>query len=178
MVFSSSHVWMWELDYKESWVPKNWCFWTVVLEETRESPLDCKIKPTGNQPWLFTGIFIGRTDVEAEAPTLWPPDAKSYLIGKRPWCKERLRAGGKGVTEDEMVGWHHWLNGYGFDKLQEIVQDRKVWRAAVHGVAKSLTQLGDWTRTTKWLFTKQVTCGFKGWECKRETLESYIRNKC
>ena len=113
--FSSSHVWMWELDYKESWMQKNWCFWTVVLEKTLESPLDCKeiqpVHPNGDQPW----VFIGRTDVEAETPILWPPDAKSWLIGKdldagRDWGQEE-----KGTTEDEMAGWHHrlmwvWVN--------------------------------------------------------------------
>ena len=102
--FSSSHVWMWELDYKESWVPKNWCFWSVVLENTLESPLDCKeIQPVhtkGNQSW----IFIGRTDVEAETPVLWPPDAKSWLL-KRSWCWERLRAGGEGDDR----GWDGWM---------------------------------------------------------------------
>ena len=105
---------MWELDYKESWAPKNWCFWTVVLEKTLESPLDCKeIQPVhtkGDQSW----VFIGRTDVEAEAPILWPPDAESWLIWKDPdagkdWGQEK-----KGTTEDEMVGWHHWHNGHGF----------------------------------------------------------------
>ena len=101
---------MWELDYKESWTPKNWCFWIVVLEKTLESPLDCKeiqsVHPKGNQSW----IFIGRT--EAEAPILWPPDAKNWLIGKdsdtrRDWGQEE-----KGMTEDEMAGWHHWLDGH------------------------------------------------------------------
>ena len=109
--FSSSHVWMWELDYKESWVPKNWCFWSMVLEKTLESPLNCKeiqsVHPKGDQSW----VFIGRTDVEAETPILWPPDVKSWLIWKRPWCWERLRQ--KGMTENEMVGWHHWLDGHG-----------------------------------------------------------------
>ena len=102
MDFPSSHVWMWELDYKESWVLKNWCFWTVVLEKTLESPLDCKIKPAnpkGNQSW----IFIGRTDVEAETPTPWPPDAKNHW--KRPWCWERLKAGGEGDDR----GWVGWM---------------------------------------------------------------------
>ena len=102
--FSSSHVWMWELDYKESWVPKNWCFWTVVLKKTLESPLDCKkikpVHPKGNQSW----IFIGRTDAEAETPILWPPDAKNWLIGK-DWCWERLRAGGEGDDR----GWDGWM---------------------------------------------------------------------
>ena len=102
--FSSSHVWMWELDYKESWVPKNWCFWTVVLEETLESPLDYKeIKPVnlkGNQPW----IFIGRTDVEAETPILWLPDVKSWLIWKDPDAGKHWGQEEKGTTEDETVG--------------------------------------------------------------------------
>ena len=102
--FSSTHVWMWELDCEESWALKNWCFWTVVLEETLESPLDCKeiqpIHPKGNQFW----VFIGRTDVEAETPVLWPPDAKSWLIWKKPWCWERLKAGGEG-DDREWDGW-------------------------------------------------------------------------
>ena len=113
-VFSSSHLWMWEFDYKESWTPKNWCFWTVVLEKALESPLDSKeIKPVhskGNQPL----IFIGRTDAEAETPILWPPDAKNWLSGKDPdarkdWMKEE-----KGTTEDEIVGWHHWFDAHEF----------------------------------------------------------------
>ena len=112
--FSSSHVWMWELDRKEGWVPKNWCFQTVVLEKTLESPLDCKeIKSfslKGNQSW----VYFGRTDAEAETPILWPPDTKNWLIGKDPdagkdWGQEEKRA-----VEDEMVGWHHWLNGHEF----------------------------------------------------------------
>ena len=112
--FSSSHVWMWELDYKESWVSKNWCFWTVVLEKTLESPLDCKeiqsVHPKGNQSWLF----IGRTDAEAESLILWPPDAKNWLIGKDPDAGKDWRQEEKGTTEDEMVGWHHRHNGHGF----------------------------------------------------------------
>ena len=102
--FSSSHVWMWELDYKESWMPKNWCLWTVVLEKTFESLLDCKgIKPVnakGNQSW----IFIGRTDAEAETPILWPTDMKNWLTGKKPWYLERLRAGEGGGW-----GWDGWV---------------------------------------------------------------------
>ena len=101
--FSSNHVWMWELDYKESWVQKNWCFWIVVLEKTLESPLDCKeIQPVhlkGNQSW----VFIGRTDVEAETPIFWPPDAKSWLIWKDPDAGKDWRQEEKGTTEDEMV---------------------------------------------------------------------------
>ena len=107
--FSSSHVWMWGLDCKECWVPKNWCFWIVVLEKTLESPLDNEeiqpLHPKGNQSWVFTG----RTDVEVETPILWPPDVKSWLIWK-VWRLEK-----KGTTEDEMVGWHHWLNGREFE---------------------------------------------------------------
>ena len=113
--FSIGHVWMWELDYKESWALKNWCFWTVVLEKTLESPLDSKeiqpVHPKGNQTW----IFIGRTDAEAETPILWPPDVKNWLIGKdadvgKDWWQEE-----KGTTEDEMVGWHHRLTGHEFE---------------------------------------------------------------
>ena len=113
--FSNSHVWMWELDYKESWALKKWCFWTVVLEKTLESPLDCKkIQPVhskGDQSW----VFIGRTDVEAETPILWPPDAKNWLLGKDPDAGKDWRQEEKGTTEDEMAGWHHRLNGHGFE---------------------------------------------------------------
>ena len=112
--FSSSHVWMAELDHKENWAPKNWCFWTVVLEKTLESPLDSKeikpVNPIGNQSW----ISIGRTDVEADAPILWPPDAKNWLIRKDPDARQDWRQEEKGMTEDEIVGWHHWLNGHEF----------------------------------------------------------------
>ena len=110
--FSSSHEWMWELYYKENWALKNWCFWIVVLEKTLESPLDCKEKPVhpkGNQSW----IFIGRTDAEAETPILWPLDAKNWLIRKDPDVRKDWRQE-KGTTEDEMVGWHHELNGHEF----------------------------------------------------------------
>ena len=112
--FSSSHVQMWELDYKKSWVPKNWCFWTVFLEETLESPLDCKeIQPVnlkGHQSWMF----IGRTDAEAETPIFWPPHAKSWLIGKDPDAGKDWEQEEKETTEDGMVGWHHRLSGLGF----------------------------------------------------------------
>ena len=111
--FSSSHVWMCKLDYHESWVSKNWCFWTVVLEKTLACPLDCKeiqpAHPKGIQSW----IFIGRTDAEAETPILWPLDAKSWLIWKDPDAGKDWRQE-KGMTEDKMVGRHHWLNGHGF----------------------------------------------------------------
>ena len=116
--FSSGHVWMRELDCEESWAPKNWCFWTVVLEKTLESPLDCReiqpVHPKGDQSW----VFIGRTDVEAETPIIWPPNAKSWLIGKdrdagKDWGQEE-----KGTTEDEMVGWHYQLNGHELGQTQ------------------------------------------------------------
>ena len=110
--FSSSHVWMWELDYKESLAPKNWCFWTVVLEKTLESPLDCKeiqaVHPNEDQSW----VFIGRTDVEAETPLLWLPDSKNWLIWKDPDARKDWRWEEKGMTEDEMAGWHHQLSGH------------------------------------------------------------------
>ena len=116
--FPHSHVWMGELDYKKSWMPKNGCFWTVVLEKTLESPLDCKeiqpVQAKENQSW----IFIGRADVEAETPILWPPDAKNWLIGKDPDPGKDWRWEEKGVTEDEMVGWHHQLDGQSLNKLQ------------------------------------------------------------
>ena len=103
---------MWELDHKEVWAPKNWCFWTVILENTLESPWGCKeiksANPKGNQSW----IFIGGTDAEAEVPILWPPDVKSQLIGKDSDAGKDWRQEEKRMTEDEMVGWHHWFNGY------------------------------------------------------------------
>ena len=114
--FFISHVWMWELDYKKSWVLKNWPFWTVVLEKILESPLDCKeIKPvnlTENQSW----IFVGRTDAEAETPILWPPDVKNWLIWKDPDAGKDWRQKEKGMTEDEMVGWYHRLDGHEFEQ--------------------------------------------------------------
>ena len=115
LFFFSSHVWMWELDYKGSWALKNWCFWTVVLEKTLQSPLNCKeiqpVRPKGNQPW----IFIGRTDGEAETPILWPHDWKKWLIWKDPDAGKYWGWEEKGMTEDEMVGWHHQLNGLEFE---------------------------------------------------------------
>ena len=117
--FSSGHIWMWELDYKESWALKNWCFWTVLLKKTLESPLDCKeiqpVHPKGDQSW----VFIARTDAEAETPILWPPHGKSWFIGKDPkagrdWGQE------KGTTEDEMAGWHHRLDGHEFEKTPGV----------------------------------------------------------
>ena len=141
---------MWELDYKESWVPKNWCFWTVVLEKTLESPLDDKeiqpVNPKENQTW----IFIGRTEAEAETPILWPLHAKNWLIWKDPDAGKDWRREEKGTTEGEMVEWHHWLNGHEFE-LQELVMDREAWRAAVHWVTKRQTWLSNWTELKNYL---------------------------
>ena len=118
--FFSSHLCMWELDLKESWVLKNWCFWTVVLEKTLESPLDCKkikpVNPKGSQSWIFTG----RTDAEAEAPVLWPPEAKNWLIWKDSDAGKHWRWEEKGSTEDEMVGWHHQLDGHEFEEASGV----------------------------------------------------------
>ena len=126
-------------------IKTNWCFWTVVLEKTLQSPLNCKIKPVhpkGNQSWLF----IGGTD--AEAPILWLPNAKSQIIGKDPDTRKDWRQEEKGTTEDKTVGWHHQLNGHEFEQVQEMVKDREGWHAAVHGVTKSWTWLNNWTTTT------------------------------
>ena len=136
---------MWELDCEESWAPKNGCFWTVVLEKTLESCLDCKeiqaIQLKGDQ----SCVFFRRNDAKAETPILWPPHVKSWLIGKdsdagRDWGQEE-----KGMTEHEMAGWHHRLDDMSLGEFRELVMDREAWRAAIHGVTKRQTRLSDWT---------------------------------
>ena len=125
--FSSSHIWMWELEYKECWALKNWCFWTVVLEKTLESPSGCKeinsVNPKGKTSWKF----IGRTDAEAEAPILWPHDGKNWLIRKDHDAGKDWRQEEKGMAKDEMIGWHHWFNWHEAEQTQKIVEDREAW---------------------------------------------------
>ena len=166
--FSSSHVWMWELDHKESWAPKNWCFWTVVLEKILESPLDCKeikpVNPRRNLPW----IFVGRTDTKTEAPILWPPDVKSWLTGKTLML-------GK-IEGGRRRGWQRmgWLDGLtdspniSLNKLQETVKDREAWHAVVHGVQRVghdwATELTDCLRTQRSHSWGQVS--ISGWGTK------------
>ena len=145
--FCSSHVWMWELNYKESWALKNWCFWTKVVEKTLEGPLDCKedepLHPKGNQSW----IFIGRTDAEAETPIIWPSDVKSSLMMssliRDPDAGKDWRQREKGMTKDEMVGWHHQLDGHEVEQASGVGNGQGVWHAAVHGVTNSWTWLSD-----------------------------------
>ena len=139
---------MWELEHKEGWVLKNWCFWTVVLEKTLESPFDSKeihpVHPKGNQSW----IFIGRTDAEAEVPILWPPDTKNWLIGKDPHAGKDGGQEEKGRTEDEMVGWHHWLNGHEFGQTLGDGDGQGDLACCSPEVAERRTGLSDWIATT------------------------------
>ena len=133
VVFPNSHVWLWELDYKEGWAPKNWCFQTVVLEKTLERPSETKeikpVSPKGSQPWIFTG----RTDAEAEAPILWPLDVKSWLIGKDPDAGKDWGQEEKGMTEDDKIRWHHRLNGHEFEQTP-----MRQWRTGKSGVLQSM----------------------------------------
>ena len=162
-VFSSNHVWMWELDYKESWAPKNWCFWTVVLEKTLEIPLDCKeiqsVHRKGNQSW----IFFGRADTEAETPILWPPDAKKWLIGKDPDAGKDWRHEDKRMTEDEMVGWHYRLDRHEFEQALGVGDGQE-----------SLVHYSPWshkesvmTEQLNWLKHFQPP----KWDCEEELIE-------
>ena len=143
--FSSGCVWMWELDCKERWAPKSWCFWSVVLEKTLESPLDCKeiqpVQPKGDQSW----VFIGSTDASAETLILWPSDAESWFIWKDPNAGKDWGQEEKGMTEDEKAGLYHRLDGYEFEWTPGVGDHREAWRAAIHGVAKSWTRLSNWT---------------------------------
>ena len=168
--FSSGHVWMWELDYKENWAPKNWCFWTVVLEKTPESPLDCKeiqpVHPKGQQSWLF----IGRTNVEAETRILWPPDIKNWLIWKDPDAGKDWRREEKGMTEDEMVGWHHRLNGHEFELILGVGdgQGGLVCCSPWGRKESDMTEWLHWTDSRniiKLLTRKKLHLSYYGWLC-------------
>ena len=161
---------MWELDYKESWAVKNWSFWTVVLEKTLESPLDCKeiqsVHLEGNQCW----IFIGRTDVEVETPKFWLPDVKNWLIWKDPDAGQDSRWEEKGTTEDEVVGWHHQLNGHGFG-----------WTPGVSDGQGGLACCGPWGRkesdTTEWLNWIEIADAVGKtplWAHKEDILEEHL----
>ena len=142
---------MWELNHKKDWVLKIWCFWTVVLEKTLESPLDCReiklVNPKGNQ----SQIFIGRTDVEAEAPILWPPDVKNQLTGKSLMFRKIQSKMRRGSAEDEMVRQYHQLNGHEFEQTLGDSEGQGSWQAVVRGILKSQTQFGDWS-TTNYIF--------------------------
>ena len=151
---------MWELDYKESWAP-NWCFWTVVLEKTLESPLDCKeiraVHPKGDQSWVFTG----RTVAKAEAPILWSPDGKSWLTGKDPDPGKDWRQEEKGTTEDEMAGWHHWLDGHGFGWTLRVGDGQGGLACCSSWGRKESDRLSDWTELGRARSGEEaVTAGF------------------
>ena len=152
---------MWELDCEESWALKKWCFWTVVLEKTLESPLDNKeiqqVHPKGNQSW----IFIGRSYIEAETPILWPPVVKSWLIGKDPDAGKDWRWEEKGTTEDEMVGWHHWLDGHEFEQTPGVGDGQGgLACCGSRGLKESdMTEWLNWTESYK-LWRTRMACTF------------------
>ena len=154
MIFSSGHVWMWELDYKESWVLKDWCFWTVVLEKTLESSLDCQeihpVHSKGDQSW----VFIGRTCAEAETPILWWPEAKDWLIGKDPVVGKDWRQEEKGTRENEMVGWHHQFDGHEFEQALGVGDGQGGLACCSSWGCKIRTRLSDWTELN-WTEQKQ-----------------------
>ena len=175
---------MWELDYKDSWVLKNWCFWTVVLEKTLESPLDCKeiqlVHPKGNQSW----IVIGRTDAEAEIPILWPPDLKNWLIGKHPDAGKDWRWEEKGMTKDERVGWHHQLNGREFEQALGVGDGQGSLACCSLWGHKESDTTENWLKSTSKTRTKKVKHYWRHWEAdKHEKLlfetqmQSSLRNR-
>ena len=155
---------MWELDYKESWAPKNWCFWIVVLENTLESPLICKEIQPINPKWKQSWIFIVRTDAEAETPILWLPDAKNLLIWKDPAAGKDQRWEEKGVTEDEMVGWHHRCDGHEFEQALGVGDRQGSLACCSHGVAKSRTQLSNWTELSYSVISVSISWL---WQCTK-----------
>ena len=150
---------MWELDHKESWAPKNWCFWTVVLEKILESPLDCKeikpVHPRGNQSW----IFIGRADAEAKTSILWPPDVKNWLIGKDLDARKDWRWEQKRTTEDEKVGWHHQLNGHEFEQAPGVGDgQRSLACCSPRGHKESdMTEWLNWTELTHYIYNDSIS---------------------
>ena len=162
---------MWELNHKESWAPKTWCFWTVVLEKTLESPLDCKeikpISPKGNQSW----IFIVRTDAEAEALILWPPDAKNWLIGKDPDAGKGWRQEEKWKTENEMVGWRHQLDGHELEQAPGVGNGKGSLACCSPWGRKEL-DMTEWLHWSEVTFTLDLSCHFLG-NCKFSRCQIY-----